>query len=140
MDIQTVTPELLTNAVVSYILTDWSTVPPTPDVAITTILFKGSAFYDLYGNHWDSFVDLRKEVSNALIDPAHLKLVNNEIVFNLNSNEVSPESLGILKVFLTQCGWDSFTVHCTGYVNFLYRGTMGSKSCYEFRLTNKRAK
>jgi len=137
MEIQNVSKELLSDVVMYNILNDWSNTPPTPVRAKQTLIFGTSSFYDLYSNHWDSFVELRKDVRIALSDPAHLKLENNEVVFNLSSNEVSPESLGILKVYLEQSGWESFTVGCTGYVNFVWQGTFSNKTCYEFRLTNK---
>lgn len=138
MDYPTISYQLITSDVMDQIRYDQSKFDVTPAQAVKTIQFARSPFYDLYGDHWNDFLELREKAITCFNSPDHLKLEHDQVIFGMSTNAVTPESLAILKVYFGGLGWETMVVNRTGMIAFKYDGKFSSASTYEFKLTPKR--
>lgn len=138
MDYPTVSTELFTWGVMDQIRYNQFVHDPSPAQAIKTIQFAQSAFYSLYGDHWDRFIELRDKVNIEFNSPDSLVLVDDTVVFSISTNAVTPESLAILKVYLDANGWETMVVTQKGIYSIKIMGKFTSADNYEFVLTPKR--
>ncbi len=109
-----VATKLITDSVLAMIVNDFRTYPQNPCRVATTLEFRKSAFYKQYGEHWENFLRLRDDFNRHLSNPSKIKKSRGKIIFELNSNDISPDTLAILNIYLGVVGWDSLTVKYRG--------------------------
>lgn len=138
MEQQTVSRDLLVGSVLQQILHDNSKLNATPKQAKNTLDFANTAFFYLYGDHWEDYISLRHEVNRTFGNPKALKLVDDALVFDIVSTiNFSYEVMTIARTYLKECGWTVDSIERTGKFWCITAQGTDVNYIYTFKLTPK---